>query len=50
MQWFYLVAAIMGTILPLSFLLPFLTEHGFNLPLLFRQLFENNIPLSSVSM
>jgi hypothetical protein len=43
MQWLYLVVAILGALLPLSQLFPFLTEHGFNGPLLFRQLFSNNI-------
>jgi hypothetical protein len=40
MQWLYLVAAILGTILPLSQLIPFLTAYGFDIPLLFRQLFQ----------
>lgn len=43
MQWLYLVCAILGAVLPLSQLVPFLTEHGFDLPLLFRQLFENHV-------
>ena len=43
MQWIYLVAAILGTILPLRFLVPFLITNGFNLPLIFEQLFQNNI-------
>lgn len=43
MQWLFLVVAILGTILPLSYLLPFLTAHGFDLPLFFRQLFQNNV-------
>lgn len=43
MQWLYLTAAILGAALPLSYLLPFLTAHGFDLPLLFRQLFQNNV-------
>lgn len=43
MQWFFLIAAIIGTILPLSYLAPFLTAHGFDVPLLFRQLFQNNV-------
>jgi len=43
MQWLYLILAILGTVLPFSQLLPFLTEHGFDLPLLFRQLFENHV-------
>lgn len=43
MQWLYLCAAILGTLLPCSYLAPFLTAHGFALPLLFRQLFQNNV-------
>jgi Terpene cyclase DEP1 len=42
MQWFYLVAAIVGTILPLSQLIPFLTANGLDVPLLFRQLFQTH--------
>ena len=43
MQWLYLILAILGTVLPVWQLLPFLIEHGFNLPLLFQQLFENHV-------
>lgn len=43
MQWLFLVAAILGTVLPLSYLVPFLTTHGLDLPLLVKQLFQNNI-------
>lgn len=43
MQWLYLILAILGAVLPLWQLLPFLSEHGFNLPLLFQQLFENHV-------
>ena len=43
MQWLYLIAAILGTVLPLTQLIPFLVEHGFDMPLFFRQLFQNNI-------
>ena len=43
MQWIYLVTAILGTILPLRFLIPFLITNGLDLPLLFQQLFQNNI-------
>jgi hypothetical protein len=43
MQWLYLIAAILGTILPLSQLLPFLAAYGLDMPLFFRQLFQNNI-------
>jgi hypothetical protein len=43
MQWLYLAAAILGTILPLSQLIPFLAEAGFDVPLFFRQLFQNHV-------
>ncbi|MFL6228338.1 MAG: DUF2834 domain-containing protein [Pyrinomonadaceae bacterium] len=43
MRWLYLVAAILGALLPLSQLFPFLTAHGFDVPLLFRQLFQTNV-------
>jgi hypothetical protein len=43
MQWLYLVAALLGAILPLSQLVPFLTAHGFDMPLFFRQLFQNHV-------
>jgi hypothetical protein len=43
MQWLYLVAAILGAVLPLSQLIPFLAANGFNLPLLINQLFQNHI-------
>ena len=43
MQWLYLIFAILGTVLPLSQLIPFLTAHGFDMPLLFRQLFQNHV-------
>jgi hypothetical protein len=43
MQWLYLIAAVLGTILPLSYFLPFLATHGLDLPLFFRQLFASDI-------
>lgn len=43
MQWLYLIAAILGALLPLSQLAPFLFAHGLDLPLLFRQLFQTNV-------
>ena len=43
MLWLYLASAILGSLLPLSQLVPFLTAHGFDLPLLFRQLFQNHV-------
>ena len=43
MQWLYLVAAILGTILPLSQFIPFLAAHGFDIRLFFQQLFQNPV-------
>lgn len=43
MQWLYLAAAVAGAALPLSQLFPFLAAEGFNVPLLFRQLFQNHV-------
>ena len=43
MQWLYLVAAILGFILPLSQLVPFLAAYGFDMPLFFKQLFQNHV-------
>ena len=43
MQWFFLTAAIVGTILPLRFLVPFLLANGLDLNLFFQQLFQNNV-------
>ena len=42
-QYFYLVLCILGTVLPCSQLLPFLTEHGLNVSLLMKDLFANRI-------
>jgi uncharacterized membrane protein YbaN (DUF454 family) len=46
MQWIYLVLAIIGAVLPLSCFIPFLLAHGFDLPLIVRDLFQNNISAS----
>jgi hypothetical protein len=43
MQWLYLIAAILGTVLPLSQFIPFLTAHGLDIPLFFEQLFQNHV-------
>lgn len=43
MQWLYLIAAILGAILPLSQFIPFLATYGFDMPLFFRQLFQNHV-------
>jgi hypothetical protein len=39
----YLIGAIVGTVLPYYFLIQFLLQHGFNLPLFVQQLFANPI-------
>jgi Protein of unknown function DUF2834 len=39
----YLVLCIAGVILPYSQLIPFLREHGLDLPLFFQQLFANRV-------
>jgi len=46
MQWIFLVLAIIGAVLPLSYFIPFLLAHGFDLPLIVRELFKNNISAS----
>lgn len=43
MHWFYLVAAVVGTILPLSQLILFLSRYGLDLSAFFSQLFQNNV-------
>jgi hypothetical protein len=43
MQWLFLIVAILGTVLPLSYLTPFLLNNGPDIPLLLRELFQNNI-------
>src|ERR1044072_4337803 len=42
-QYFYLLLCVLGAVLPYSQLVPFLAEHGLNLPLLVEQLFANRI-------
>ncbi|BCL37837.1 DUF2834 domain-containing protein [Nostoc sp. MS1] len=39
----YLLLCILGTVLPYSQFLPFLSEHGLNIPLFIEQLFANRI-------
>jgi hypothetical protein len=40
MQWLYLIAAILGIVVPGSQLAPFLLTYGLDVPLLFKQLFQ----------
>ena len=39
----YLLLCFVGTILPLSFFVPFLRDHGLDIRLFFEQLFANSI-------
>jgi hypothetical protein len=43
MRRFYLVVAVLGTVLPFSSFFPFLIEHGLDIPLFVEQLFANHI-------
>ena len=43
MRALYLALAVLGAVLPLSQFLPFLGDHGLDLPLFFEQLFANRI-------
>jgi len=43
MQWLYLSAAVLGTVLPLSQFIPFLATYGFDVQLFFKQLFQNHV-------
>jgi hypothetical protein len=43
MQWIYLVAAILGTVLPLSQFLPFLAANGLDMSLFMQQLFQTPV-------
>jgi len=43
MKILYVLAAILGTILPLSQLIPFLKAHGLDLKLFFTLLFSNSV-------
>lgn len=43
MQWLYLIAAILGTVLPLCFFVPFLLANGLDMSAFFRQLFQNQV-------
>jgi len=40
---FYLLCCVLGLIFPYSQFVPWLFEHGLNLPLFFRELFANRI-------
>jgi hypothetical protein len=40
---FYLVCCVIGLVLPYSLFMPWLSEHGLNVTLFFRELFANRI-------
>ena len=42
-RYFYVILCVLGIVLPYSQFVPWLLEHGFNLNLLFRELFANQI-------
>eukprot|EP00435_Cladocopium_sp_Y103_P077501 s1_g1240.t1 len=43
LRWFYFAGMVAGTLLPLSQFLPWLSEHGLDIPLFFAELFANRI-------
>jgi Terpene cyclase DEP1 len=43
MRWLYLSLAVLGAVLPYSQFLPWLAEHGLNVPLLLRELFSTRV-------
>jgi hypothetical protein len=43
MQWLYLITAILGTVLPLCFFVPFLMTHRFDMNSFFQLLFQNHV-------
>lgn len=43
LQRLYLLLCVLGFVLPYSQFVPFLLEHGFNIPLFIEQLFSNRI-------
>lgn len=43
LQYLYLALCVLGTLLPCSQFVPFIAEHGFNMPLVIEQLFANRI-------
>src|SRR3979490_1552579 len=43
MPWLYLSLALVGTVLPFSQFLPWIAEHGLNIPLLITELFSTRM-------
>lgn len=43
MRYLYLGLALLGAVLPYSQFIPFLAQHGLDVPLLFDQLFANRV-------
>jgi hypothetical protein len=42
-RWAYLLLCLLGTLLPYAQFVPWLLDHGFDLPLFFRELFASRI-------
>ena len=43
MRWWYLILTIVGTIVPYSFFVPWLVEHGLNIRLMATELFSTRM-------
>jgi hypothetical protein len=43
LRYFYLLFCVIGTVLPYSQFMPWISEHGFNLALFFHELFANRV-------
>jgi hypothetical protein len=43
MKWLFLILAVLGTVLPFSYFIPFVATHGLDLRLFFSQLFQTNV-------
>ena len=43
MKWIYAALCVLGVVLPYYFFIPFVLENGLNLPLIFSQVFANQI-------
>jgi len=42
-SWLFLIAAVVGCLVPLRYFVRFLFTEGLNVPLFFRQLFQNDV-------
>jgi hypothetical protein len=43
MRWWYLFLAVIGAVLPYSLFVPWLADHGLDMPLMVRELFSTRI-------